>query len=217
MVKDEILHAAVDMDDTSNKHDRLRDALIQFVEEKEDPLAEVVAAHKKAVEAAGNVVTFFGEETNSDPITFFKTVSSFLSFFKKAVEAMLAEAERKKASERQTRQRARSKSMITTVTCPLKNAGSSPDLVKVAAEGCIVEKAVSDESAPEPAPPVGDRQANGQNEAEKQGSNGDGGNGEVDVARTDAAAEAAEEEEDAQLVEHLRHAIDARPWIRSKR
>ena len=212
MVKDEILHAAVDMDDTSDKHDRLRDALIQFVEEKEGPLAEVVAAHKKAVEAAGNVVTFFGEETNSDPITFFKTVSSFLGVFQKAVEAMLQEAERKKASERQTRQRARSKSMITTtVTCPLKSAGSSPDLEKAAAEGPDVEKAVSDESAPEPAFPPGDRQADEQNEAKKQVS------GAVDEARADAAAEAAEEEEDARLVEHLRHAIDARPWIRSKK
>ena len=212
MVKDEILHAAVDMDDTSDKHDRLRDALIQFVEEKEGPLGEVVAAHKKAVEAAGNVVTFFGEETNSDPITFFKTVSSFLGVFQKAVEAMLQEAERKKASERQTRQRARSKSMITTtVTCPLKSAGSSPDLEKAAAEGPDVEKAVSDESAPEPAPPPGDRQADEQNEAKKQVS------GAVDEARADAAAEAAEEEEDARLVEHLRHAIDARPWIRSKK
>ena len=216
MVKDEILHAAVDMDDSSDKHDRLRDVLIKFVEEKEGPLAELVTAHTQAVEAAANVVIFFGEEPNSDPVAFFKTVSSFLGVFQKAVQAMLQEIERQKSSERQTRQRARSKSMVT-VTCPLKSADSVPDLKKVgdATKGSSEEEkgngiVSSDDDMASIPPPEMKTEAS-------EGPENSGGGGSDEVAGTDAAAaaEAAQEEEDARLVKHLRQAIDARPWIRS--
>ena len=218
MVKDEILHAAVDMDESSDKHDRLRDVLIKFVEEKEGPLAELVTAHKDAVEAAANVVIFFGEEPNSDPVAFFKTVSSFLGVFQKAVQAMLQEIERQKSSERQTRQRARSKSMVT-VTCPLKSADLAPDLKKVeaAAEGSSEDEqkrgvASSDNDGVSVIPP--DMKTEASEGPETENSCG-GGSGEVAGTDAAAAAEAAQEEEDARLVQHLRQAIDARPWIRS--
>ncbi len=218
MVKDEILHAAVDMDESSDKHDRLRDVLIKFVEEKEGPLAELVTAHKDAVEAAANVVIFFGEEPNSDPVAFFKTVSSFLGVFQKAVQAMLQEIERQKSSERQTRQRARSKSMVT-VTCPLKSADLAPDLKKVeaAAKGSSEDEqkrgvASSDNDGVSVIPP--DMKTEASEGPETENSCG-GGSGEVAGTDAAAAAEAAQEEEDARLVKHLRQAIDARPWIRS--
>ncbi len=218
MVKDEILHAAVDMDESSDKHDRLRDVLIKFVEEKEGPLAELVTAHKDAVEAAANVVIFFGEEPNSDPVAFFKTVSSFLGVFQKAVQAMLQEIERQKSSERQTRQRARSKSMVT-VTCPLKSADLAPDLKKVeaAAKGSSEDEqkrgvASSDNDGVSVIPP--DMKTEASEGPETENSCG-GGSGEVAGTDAAAAAEAAQEEEDARLVQHLRQAIDARPWIRS--
>jgi len=218
MVKDEILHAAVDMDESSGKHDRLRDVLIKFVEEKEGPLAELVTAHKDAVEAAANVVIFFGEEPNSDPVAFFKTVSSFLGVFQKAVQAMLQEIERQKSSERQTRQRARSKSMVT-VTCPLKSADLAPDLKKVeaAAKGSSEDEqkrgvASSDNDGVSVIPP--DMKTEASEGPETENSCG-GGSGEVAGTDAAAAAEAAQEEEDARLVQHLRQAIDARPWIRS--
>ena len=217
MVKDEILHAAVDMDGSSDKHDRLRDVLIKFVEEREGPLAQLVTAHKEAGKAAENVVIFFGEEPNSDPVAFFKTVSSFLGVFEKAVQAMLQEAERRKSNERETRQRARSKSMVT-VTCPLKSADSAPDLRKVgaAAKGSSdeeqLQKGATSYEKDGAVPPGVEAVASAGPETE---SSGEGGSCEVAGTNAAAAAEAAQEEEDARLVQYLRQAIDARPWIRS--
>ena len=162
------------------------------------------------------MVIFFGEEPNSDPVAFFKTVSSFLGVFQKAVQAMLQEIERQKSSERQTRQRARSKSMVT-VTCPLKSADSVPDLKKVgdATKGSSEEEkrngiASSDDDMASIPPPEMKTEAS-------EAPENSGGGGSDEVAGTDAAAaaEAAQEEEDARLVKHLRQAIDARPWIRS--
>jgi len=169
------------------------------------------------VEAAANVVIFFGEEPNSDPVAFFKTVSSFLGVFEKAVQAMLQESERRKSNERETRQRARSKSMVT-VTCPLKSADSAPDLRKVgaAAKGSSdeeqLQKGATSYEKDGAVPPGVEAVASAGPETE---SSGEGGSCEVAGTNAAAAAEAAQEEEDARLVQHLRQAIDARPWIRS--
>lgn len=117
----------------------------------------------------------------------------------------MQEAERQKATKRQTRLRARSKFMVT-FTCPLKTVESTPKLEKFRAA------TEDDRKGGKETPPCKKEVARStplqENDNLPADSNENHLGGEVP-----ADAEEADEEV-ARLVKHLCQAIDARPWIR---
>ena len=116
-LKEEILHASVVLDETSDLNDKFRDVMVPFAEDSEETLNCMRSIHDSTLENLNKMRDFLGEDEGTEPTEIFRTLHEFMMIYDSVVkdiqEAEKAE-EKKKRAELKAASRKRSASVCST-------------------------------------------------------------------------------------------------------
>ena len=123
-LKEEILHASVVLDDTSDLDDRFRDVMVPFAEDSEETLTCMKSILGDTVANLEKMRDFLGEDQGTEPNETFRTLRDFMQLYDSVIcdirEAEKIEEQKKRAEMRAAR-RERSKSVcVATPPTPVE-------------------------------------------------------------------------------------------------
>ena len=121
-LKEEILHASVVLDETSDLHDRFRDVMVPFAEDSEETLKCMQTIHDDAVATLMAVREYLGEDDGMEPTETFRTLQHFMHLFDSVLLDIRKQEEREKARVQADKKRSTRRSQSVCVVTSSRDA-----------------------------------------------------------------------------------------------
>ena len=116
-LKEEILHASVVLDETSDLNDRFRDVMVPFAEDSDETLTCMKSIHDDTLSSLNKMRDFLGEDEGTEPTETFKTLHEFMLIYDSVLNDIRREEkaeEQKKKASMKSESRKRSKSICVS-------------------------------------------------------------------------------------------------------